>query len=627
MKMIMTTKSLIGRRFIFLLRSFAVTKHKDHIRIPTYRFSTSSLKFNPRLTLRAAPVEVPMKSIMSQSELLEILVTDNDPDRLLQNIQSNMDLVEGQHIVTALKSMQQFYKENRHITFEEVKKSIHFNKMLMILEKNMTRLSLPQVVQTFRVLQFFKVQSNSNIFQSILQLIRNSINELELNHIYSLNNRLKTMNPTFLSEAIRTALPEVFKAQVMLKVDRDHVNELKSALWYMTEEKIQNEQILNYIFDGLEKHKTNLNPIAAKHIYLSMCSLEPISPKHMDIVIAAQNLILDNCEMFKTHEKVCIVIETLKMVASGKEEFYNPILIDNLLKHCIQEDLDYKPAMYILNSLNKLHHINQHLLEYLSHICCENPPLLNTHPLNVSTLLHGLSNANYKPSSWKKLQKVSLEHIYLLPNDVTLAYCALHLLALDCFDSKLISHIFAIHQIPRFLSPTYHKTLATLYQSVKTLYPEYTGPWPENKLIDSFKTIFSSNETKQNLLLPLLQHIVGTPNCIKNNVKTELGHNIDHLVILQNDKPIAINSTSTDSGESPRIQDLIIPEDCTRVAIMIQPTELFGRNIKVLRASVLLSLRSLEAMSYKVVKVSEELWQSMPEYERIPYLKTEIGLK
>ncbi|CAB0044504.1 unnamed protein product [Trichogramma brassicae] len=63
------------------------------------------------------------------------------------------------------------------------------------------------------------------------------------------------------------------------------------------------------------------------------------------------------------------------------------------------------------------------------------------------------------------------------------------------------------------------------------------------------------------------------------------------------------------------------------VAIMIQPTELFGRNIKVLRASVLLSLRSLEAMSYKVVKVSEELWQSMPEYERIPYLKTEIGLK
>ena len=176
-------------------------------------------------------------------------------------------------------------------------------------------------------------------------------------------------------------------------------------------------------------------------------------------------------------------------------------------------------------------HINLSLLDYLSSEIYKNPSLLSTsHPLSISTFVTGLSFANYKPSVWNELQEIILKHFSRISDDVNLIYFALHLAALGCFDETLFKHVFIKDQIPTLMSPSFHQTYQQLYQSVKTLYPLYCGPWPSESLIQSFKTAHTDCISKEYPMQSILENILGGPAFIQTNVRTNLGHNIGIFV-------------------------------------------------------------------------------------------------
>lgn len=57
------------------------------------------------------------------------------------------------------------------------------------------------------------------------------------------------------------------------------------------------------------------------------------------------------------------------------------------------------------------------------------------------------------------------------------------------------------------------------------------------------------------------------------------------------------------------------------------PIKLYGTNIRRLQAPIELNIKSLKAMSYNVICISEELWINMHDYEKLPFLQHMLKLK
>lgn len=119
----------------------------------------------------------------------------------------------------------------------------------------------------------------------------------------------------------------------------------------------------------------------------------------------------------------------------------------------------------------------------------------------------------------------------MIPDIVTLSYFALRLAALDCFDSRIFEKVFSSEQRPELTSLKFHRTLRQLYQTAKTLYPEYSGPWPSEELVESFTTLKAFDETKSYPLLPALEKFLGGSSYVRSNVITNLGHEIGEFFL------------------------------------------------------------------------------------------------
>jgi len=98
-------------------------------------------------------------------------------------------------------------------------------------------------------------------------------------------------------------------------------------------------------------------------------------------------------------------------------------------------------------------------------------------------------------------------------------------LALDTYPERLIRHIYSPMELPR-LDTFLHRnaftsaaTLVLLYNSVKVLYPEYSGPLPPISMVEKWKEITKHSNSKKNYLLKnALQTGFGGENYVINGV-------------------------------------------------------------------------------------------------------------
>ena len=247
---------------------------------------------------------------------MTVINTENEPQKLIKIIETNKDIIDGAHIIVAFTAMQKFYKEHNY-KIQDIQNDTHFLKMLFILNKYLITLDLPQTIQAFRLLYFFQISSNSNIFQSILQLIRNSVNDLELSHIYALFWRLKQMNQNNLTAVIRVALPEVFKAQVKFQIDRDNIDELIGALLYMSKENIIDQDILEFIMKGFDKCKQEINPLAAKDIYIALAKMRDLPDCSISTLEKVEKVIMENIDFYNLNLKNLILQSLIFKLEKG----------------------------------------------------------------------------------------------------------------------------------------------------------------------------------------------------------------------------------------------------------------------------------------------------------------------
>lgn len=212
-------------------------------------------------------------------------------------------------------------------------------------------------------------------------------------------------------------------------------------------------------------------------------------------------------------------------------KFYNEALVDALVNSALSSNIDFHNGIRLLKTLNNLNYAHIPLLEYLAAKCFEQPDLLKDATyMKLFNFLEGFIYADYKPVFWDTIRDA------ILANEAenksigrsTIRF-ALYLTALDCYSPSLLSKVFSynIKYSNEANKDILAREMLLLYQSIKTLYPMYEGPWPSQDILEYITTLDPISSAYS--LKPALELALGGPLYVHNNLRTKLGHHIGEL--------------------------------------------------------------------------------------------------
>ncbi|KAG5337991.1 FAKD2 protein, partial [Acromyrmex heyeri] len=522
---------------------------------------------------------------------------------------------------------------------QNIKQHIGFIHLCEILNRNIRLMQITEIINSLRMLTYFKIPANCVLTQSLLQMIRANVNEISLQDIISIVVTLKKMDSTPLRDALLIALPVVFEAQLPTKLDPDNITMLTQSLRLISENNINNPKIQNIILKSLQKFEKDLNVLTAWSIFCSLCSASYPSPMAFELLFNIQKILISDAKQLSIQEIKMALHKLVLVTVRNKEygcKFYNEALVDAFVNSALSAEISFDNSIYLLKYLNELNYAHIPFLEYLAAKCFQQPNLLKDGPyFRVSVFLEGLINADYKPVFWDIIRDAILAN--KVENKIfnkSMIKFALHLIALDCYSPSLISKVFSQIIKPNDPMKNIHaRELLLLYQSVKTLYPMYNGPWPSQDLLEHavniHRTLLSSILSPFSLKTAL-ELALGGPQYVHNNLGTKLGHYIDHVIVMRKGGyPIAINTVNTSNATNMTyIEDIQTPSESQMILIFNLPEAAYAMNSQRLKSTWSLKIKSVEAlMKTNAIAINSSSWMKLPEYERLPYLMRAIRLK
>lgn len=211
--------------------------------------------------------------------------------------------------------------------------------------------------------------------------------------------------------------------------------------------------------------------------------------------------------------------------------------------------------------------MNINFLKYIANKASENPIfLIKAKPNILFSFVTGFSMANFKPKNWETLQLAIFQNeIVQHPKSSAFPWIkfAIELLSLDIYSEELIKEIFNDEFLEKYLlrqkSSISHMRLdylqlLQLHQSICILKPQYMGPLPNEKYINSAIEIntFKTNQ----LLQKCMEIIVGGNDYIISNIKSKYGHFIDHAILYNINEKIFVKYKDVSSKDLFYFDDL-----------------------------------------------------------------------
>ncbi|XP_012272068.1 uncharacterized protein LOC105695254 isoform X2 [Orussus abietinus] len=603
-----------------------------------------NIKFLPNHATSERLMKTTAVCYINNRESQEYTATDSayrTPDQLIRNIQYSKNsndvlalianhyrTMNVQHVRTAADFLLNYYKHD-YDAIEKIRNTKEFSLLCEALKRNIRSLSTSETIEMLKFLSFFKVPSNSVVFNMLLVIVKDLINRLSMWDLIFLHFLLGQIQETPLIQGIKIALPIVFDINVPTKLDRQNVNELASSLRFLCT-TAKNSKTIEFLLDNVKNKPLNVK--AAIDLYIALYSLEYLPEKYIPLLTSSQNIIAKELKK----PTIGTIANLLHLMLDKRTErqpvFYHEGVIDACAAAVITNGMSFVQGARILCILNYLHHTHIQLLDYLATKCFEDPNLLTTcAPKMVESFVQGLSMADYKPIFWENIQSAIIssrifERIEKMDCDLT--RFAVNLLCLDCFLPELLDKIFR----PSNGELKVNKDIVLLYQAVRALYPMYGGQWFSIDLSNSegihyHKSWFIMQDT--------LEQALGGRQYVLTAMRTKLGHFIDHAIVMRKGGyPVAVNTLSeTCSGTTNTllnqcIEDIQIPLGSQVILILYLSGGAYSTNTSNLHGGWSLMIRSIEAWSgHKVVIVRSQLWKDLPAQERIPYIMQAIKLK
>ncbi|XP_043684605.1 uncharacterized protein LOC122636955 isoform X1 [Vespula pensylvanica] len=570
----------------------------------------------------------PIKKIILESYTLSSVNATHILD-CINNQCSDMDLKDMLDILTILTKI--VNEDGKQFNLRNHK---GFKILCEKLQKQIRNMNVSDVVQVIKLLNFLDIPASTMLMQNLLQIIRNSINELDIHQIHLLLIILKKMEDTPLSSALLIALPILIPNILSTKLDYLNLKELSLALLYI--KYVERRDLTNKIYKSIESllmyDSRNVSVSTLKYIFISLCTLSNktkfVSDHFKTMEIIRQALFQKINKLTPTDILECI-IEICKNVIEGRmiPYSYNTTFINELLNVAITKNMDPKICFDIANFLNNISYIYIPFIEFMINEHVKEDVMKQIRSHNLKTILRTLSNAEYQSVPWFVLENKFLDETFIKKCSIqTLLKYALDLAALNRYYPKMLSTIFTNIDKKILISFTDldFKRLLLLYQSVKTLYPDYLGPWFDK---DEFY-MYHISEKVSNELRETLERAMGGPQYVLSYLKTKIGHNINHAIIMRKGGfPIAFNTYNSDilAKYTHYVEELQCTQENFVILIVEFPSVAYSINTQKLLGVRNLQIKTIEKWTgHRCVSINMKVWFNLPSHERVTHIMQKI---
>ncbi|XP_022913028.2 uncharacterized protein [Onthophagus taurus] len=548
-------------------------------------------------------------------------------DELFSLVNSHYTIMNAHHVMHALNTIFTLQKQERRFKSSPNKILLDptFEKLCSKLTVFAGTIDYGDVLDALKVLTLLNVPSNSTIYQTLLQLLRHSINQFSLHQIIFLHFLLTKVEKTPLSEAFLLALPMAFELMVPLKLDRTNTKLLADCLQFTSRNNVSN-QCVEIIALALLRLK--LNPRISLSVIWSVCDLQPASYTEPLLKKLLKNIMF-NLGEYNYDELESTLTKLTNRFSNRNPYYYNQEFYDFCANYIIDNDTGFEQGTHFLRKVLKTNYFNPNIFEYVLKSCRENSDLLKLgDPLHVYTLICTAALTDYESENVDYLKKILMgfNHKYFLknfPERENLLRYATSLCILGNYSRVVLEKIFN----PVYLDKIYQKrfvhdveNIILLSQLIKLYKPEFKDLLPDNEWLRTLRNnTFFGNEFP---LEGVLHTVFGGKNFVRTNVTSKMHHMIDHVIVLRKGGfPVHVEQSSLD------LEDIPIDSSNQMILILGLSNQRYSVRTKIMKASTMLTIKMLEDKGYAVVPIDLGVFKNCQDFEKIPYIMEQIKLK
>ncbi|XP_066598580.1 uncharacterized protein [Prorops nasuta] len=524
--------------------------------------------------------------------------------------QDDMQLTNNVHKEINKNNEQYDYTENKQTLHELyvncANKDIHTNTDLIlqqlyrihnIIYRNSGPFKLHNLIESIFIMESLN-SINKEVYDYLYHVIKDNIEKLKEDKV-----------------------PRLFRVIQRLKIQRN--SNIVQLLVNHTKTDLPLEETDSNLFTLIEAVITgqlpNLDAKTISGLLIFLNDFFITSPAHIKAIQKLEELLIEQMQHLTSQQIITIL--TRRQI-----RFNNKALIDSMLNHIVAEEVPFTECILIQNILNKKRYVHYRTLDYVTAKWITEPHF--TQIRTMVSLLRGLGYANYKPVFWEQMQETALSKDYFnfLKNTTlrsNILNVAVNLAIQDTFNDQMLADIFANCKNKNY---GWNYQILTLYQSVSTMHPSYTGPWPD---LSIFEGIISFEKLYYNHPIDYyLKKALGGDQYVLTNLKSKHYHHIDHVVVIQRDGNLVnINSSRQINNFLMDLRTLIYPPE-SRVILIKDLLPNAYTNTGELLGFYSLQLRTLEASTgFNVVPINVMSFNEMSVEEKIPYLIQAIKLK
>lgn len=535
--------------------------------------------------------------------------------------------LESKHLSITLGKLFSLQKSgNESIHPSQIRNAASFKMLLSLLKHHAYLLEVNDAIDCLKILSYFGLKSSNIVMVQLLNCVKDQINDLTLSHLMFMNFILKQMESTPLVDALMIALPMVLDLNLSIKLDHNNTKELCELFHFIstTPARISEKNVTN-IISALTIHGDTLKVSEATSVVWSLTTMSKFHPSYEKLFNNCMHIL--NTKMSEVQSFNLMETTLSKMISKyqiGESIFYNEQYFNNCAKYVVENDCGFLNGMFVLNKLNKIAFVNYELLDYLdSKIISKHTNLSTCKLAGLFTLATGFSNANYKSKNWEIIKSIILENPLLNIEKYNFPWVkfSLEMASLGFYSNIVLEKVFSSEFLDSYMSRDDnlldHLQLLNLWQSVNLTVPEYDGPQPEQRFIDTaIRYNFSRrNETFEKIL----GHIFGGDDYVQKNVASNYGHCLDFVISFDSDNnPIALPCAVKNYEQIPKSQ-------VKSVAVFFSSKNCYCINYpQKLRGMFQLRYKSIEALGIPFVDIPLSMWNNLPDQEKLDYVEREI---
>lgn len=584
-------------------------------------------------TLSSSISDITKSSITSNDQLTTRLQAAVTAGAVLAAVQASPSAT-AQHMLQALRCLFLLHRAGKFEKEpEELIKDPGFSILCQNFKKHARALELNEAIEATKVLSYLKVPVDSLIVQTMLQLIRCNINNLNLRQIMFLDfilNQYDTKN--HLVDALKLALPLAFQVHLPLEMDNEDLPLLRDMLYYCCAHELP-DRCINNVVTGLLLHDQSIDAQAAKSIIWSLCDVnctEEVFPTRVQLLHICFDILSQTLNRLSYDEVLRTAARLKGRILEKHPEYYHEHLMDAIANYVLDNNVQFEKGLLIARVLSRLAHSHLGLVEYLCQQVVSKPTTLENARTNILFgFINCLSNNNHTPdeTQWEEIRRQISNNPILDAKHAALPWVkvCLELASLGHYEDRLLKRVFSQEFLDEFLSrpdsTLDYLQLLTLHEAVHTFHSEeYQVP---EYILEKAKSLYPTHALTEQLQKNLAQ-AVGASDVVARNVLLPSGIVADVLMCLQNGYPVSLPVTD---GHKVPIEQLNLPDGSLPVCILNFNQGCFSMNSNRLRGTFRLVLDVLEKQGFAAVALNVRAWLGAPPHERAPYLLREVGCK